>query len=151
MTSGIVMLTRRSALTGTVIVLVSGLAGFLVARSSAATTPQAGAAANAYGPLPPGSGQTRLAALAQVPPGGGVVLDSADIVLTLDRAGALNAFSATCTHQGCRVNAVQDGQILCPCHGSRFDAGTGAVLAGPAPRPLPRVAVVVRDGTVYET
>jgi len=149
--SSIRALTRRSVLTGTAVALVSGLAGFLLARNSSAAEPQAGAAANAYGPLPPGSGQTRLAALAQVPPGGGLVLESADIVLTLDRAGALNAFSATCTHQGCRVNAVQDGQILCPCHGSRFDAGTGAVLAGPAPRPLPRVAVVVRDGTVYET
>lgn len=46
------------------------------------------------------------------------------------------AYSLICTHQGCAA-AVQDGtQIVCPCHGSRFDAN-GNVINGPAARPLP--------------
>jgi Rieske Fe-S protein len=61
----------------------------------------------------------------------------------------VHGFSAVCTHQGCTVGSVSGGAIVCPCHGSQFNAQTGAVIAGPAPRPLPKVAVVVRNGNVY--
>jgi Rieske Fe-S protein len=44
---------------------------------------------------------------------------------------------------------VENGAISCPCHGSRFDAATGAAVQGPATRPLGEVAVVVRDGNVF--
>ena len=58
------------------------------------------------------------------------------------------AFSAKCTHQACTVEP--DGQKLsCPCHGSSFAAATGEVLGGPAPSPLRKVEVVVRDGGVF--
>ena len=56
-----------------------------------------------------------------------------------------------CTHQGCTVASVANGVITCPCHGSQFDAQTGAVIAGPAPRGLSAIPVVVRDGEVYTT
>jgi thiosulfate dehydrogenase [quinone] large subunit len=49
---------------------------------------------------------------------------------------------------GCEVNQVSDGKIKCPCHFSVFDASTGAVVSGPAPAPLPKVAVTVSDGQV---
>jgi Rieske Fe-S protein len=71
-----------------------------------------------------------------------------DVVLT--RSGStVHGFSATCTHQGCTVNQVSDGTIDCPCHGSKFDAATGAVVTGPAPAPLPPVRVTVRNGEVF--
>ena len=35
-----------------------------------------------------------------------------------------------CTHQGCEVNA-QPHYLVCPCHGSEFDAN-GNVVQGPA-------------------
>ncbi len=58
------------------------------------------------------------------------------------------ALSQRCTHQKCNVDyAPEYGIILCPCHGARFSL-TGAVLAGPAPRPLDRYATMVRDGQV---
>lgn len=34
-------------------------------------------------------------------------------------------------------------------HGSQFSAVNGAVIQGPATRPLPPVAIAVRDGYVY--
>lgn len=48
------------------------------------------------------------------------------------------AFSMACTHEGCPTNIVNAQRFDCPCHGSRFDAN-GAVLNGPADRPLQRL------------
>lgn len=54
-----------------------------------------------------------------------------------DGTGAVHAFSARCPHLGCAVRwSPQEKSWDCPCHGSRFDAVTGAVLNGPAQRPL---------------
>jgi glycine/D-amino acid oxidase-like deaminating enzyme/nitrite reductase/ring-hydroxylating ferredoxin subunit len=55
-----------------------------------------------------------------------------------DPEGQLLAVSMRCTHLGClvRFNAAERSWD-CPCHGSRFDVD-GAVLEGPATRPLPR-------------
>jgi glycine/D-amino acid oxidase-like deaminating enzyme/nitrite reductase/ring-hydroxylating ferredoxin subunit len=54
-----------------------------------------------------------------------------------DEEGELHLHSARCTHLGCIVkfNAAERTWD-CPCHGSRFDAGDGTVLEGPAVRPL---------------
>jgi len=57
------------------------------------------------------------------------------------------AFSAVCTHLGCTV-APAGGELDCPCHGSVFSATTGAVINGPASRPLAAVAVKVDGGNV---
>jgi glycine/D-amino acid oxidase-like deaminating enzyme/nitrite reductase/ring-hydroxylating ferredoxin subunit len=55
-----------------------------------------------------------------------------------DEEGELHLHSARCSHLGCIVkfNAAEHTWD-CPCHGSRFDARDGAVLEGPAVRPLP--------------
>jgi cytochrome b6-f complex iron-sulfur subunit len=51
------------------------------------------------------------------------------------------AVSRTCTHLGCRVNFLEDRQIIeCPCHQSRFTP-QGKRLAGPAKRNLPAFPV----------
>lgn len=64
--------------------------------------------------------------------------------------GELVAYSAVCTHQGCIVNYQQQSQkLVCPCHGGVFDpAEGGAVVSGPPPTPLPKVAFEIRDGKV---
>jgi ubiquinol-cytochrome c reductase iron-sulfur subunit len=58
------------------------------------------------------------------------------------------AYSKLCTHAGCPVGLYQelDQQLLCPCHQSLFDVLTGAnPVFGPAPRPLPQLALRVDD------
>lgn len=142
------MLSRRSVLRGSGVVAVGAVVGYALTRSSdAARGTGAAAAANAYGPAPVAGAPTALAALADVPDGGGLVLGDERVVLT--RSGdEVRGFSATCTHQGCTVDRVADGRIGCPCHGSVFDAGTGAVLQGPATEALPPVTVDVVDGSV---
>lgn len=146
-------ISRRAALRGLGVTVVGAVAGYLVARNSGAANPAtATTAANGYGPTygtSTGTGGRLLARLGQLRPGGGIVLADQNVVVTLGSDSTVHAFSATCTHQGCTVSAVQNGVISCPCHGSQFDARTGAVVAGPAPRALPSVPVVVRNGAVY--
>jgi cytochrome b6-f complex iron-sulfur subunit len=96
----------------------------------------------------PGSGS--LAELSAVPVGGAIAAKGTNgepIVIAQPEAGKVVAFSAVCTHRGCTV-APSGKKLVCPCHGSRFDAFTGAVLAGPASSPLPAVAVTVDGGNV---
>ena len=52
--------------------------------------------------------------------------------------GKLYAFDDTCTHAGCSLASGKlDGTtVTCPCHGSQFDVTSGAVLRGPARRPV---------------
>ena len=55
------------------------------------------------------------------------------------------AVSRTCTHLGCRVNFLEDKQLIeCPCHQSRFTP-QGERLAGPAQRNLPVFSVEVEQ------
>lgn len=84
-----------------------------------------------------------LTSVSDVPVGGGVVLPQQAVVVTQPEAGTFRGFDATCTHAGCLVADVVDGQIVCSCHGSRFSAGDGSVVQGPATAPLPSVAVSV--------
>lgn len=60
--------------------------------------------------------------------------------------GTVHAVSVDCTHLGCTVkwNSAERSWD-CPCHGSRFDCD-GAVLDGPAVRPLSQVEVEIDQG-----
>ncbi len=142
-------LTRRAVMRGSGVVAVGAVLGFVWARRSdaARATGPSGAAANGYGPTASSGGGGQLAALADVPVGGGLVLADQHVVLT--RSGdEVHAFSATCTHQGCTVDGVTDGRITCPCHGSVFDATTGKVVQGPATTGLAPVDVTVTAGEI---
>jgi Rieske Fe-S protein len=77
-----------------------------------------------------------------VPVGGATIFADRAVVVTQATAGEFAAFSTACPHQGCNVNAVEGTEIICPCHGSRFDLG-GAVLTGPAEAGLTSVPVAV--------
>lgn len=53
-------------------------------------------------------------------------------------SGGIYAFDDTCTHAGCSLARGElDGTtVTCACHGSQFDVTSGAVLRGPAQRPV---------------
>ena len=121
------------------------------ATSSGTTSPTA--AASSPGPTPESSQDSSTPAgtavpVSQVPVGGGVVLQSAPVVVTQPRAGVFKAFSAVCTHQGCTVAGVQGGVIVCPCHNSTFSITDGSVQGGPAPAALAPVGVTVSGSNV---
>ena len=146
-------LSRRSVLNGSLVVAAGAVVGYLVTRSSSAVDAATAAGANGYGPAggtgpAGGGGDSPLAEVADLPDGGGLVLGDQHVVLVRE-GDQVHGLSATCTHQGCTVSGVADGRITCPCHGSVFDAATGAVVTGPASTPLPAVPVEVRAGAVY--
>ncbi|UOZ02500.1 ubiquinol-cytochrome c reductase iron-sulfur subunit [Amycolatopsis sp. WQ 127309] len=93
---------------------------------------------------------TPLVALADVPVGQAKAAkapDGSDVIVARTSDSAVAAFSAICTHQGCTV-APKGADLVCPCHGSVFNALTGEVKQGPANKPLPAVAVKVENGKV---
>lgn len=62
------------------------------------------------------------------------------------------AYEQQCTHLTCPVIPdVAHGELHCPCHEGIFDLLSGRPLAGPPRRPLARVLLEVREGTVYAT
>jgi cytochrome b6-f complex iron-sulfur subunit len=100
---------------------------------------------------PKARGGKAIAEVSEVAPGSALQFKesgSPAVLVHLD-SGDFVAYSAVCTHQGCTV-AYQNGQLACPCHGSVYDPANGAeVVAGPAPRPLPKIPVKVSGGEVF--
>ncbi|MET9634006.1 Rieske (2Fe-2S) protein [Lentzea sp. NPDC006480] len=133
--------SRRAALCGIVVALAVP-SGFVTACSS----PSGSAPASPTGSA--GKAGTALVALADVPEGGGALVDGPGgkkIVVARISASEVKAYDATCTHQGSTVAEPSGGTITCPSHGSQFGAADGAVKKGPATSGLRAVAVRI-DG-----
>ncbi|KOU13770.1 hypothetical protein ADK52_37960 [Streptomyces sp. WM6372] len=111
------------------------------APGDAQAQPSAGAAAG-------GGGGQALAQTSDIPVGGGKVFKDQKVVVTQPMAGQFKAFSATCTHQGCSVATVKDGNIVCPCHQSLFKISDGTVAGGPATRPLAAAKIAVEGDKI---
>ncbi len=157
---------RRIFLDGGIAAVALGGAGLLAGSLTATFVrkkpePAAGAAltpgqpsgaasggAAAGGGTAGGAGKVSVA-VADVPVGGSATVKdpaSGDAVYIVQpKAGQYCGFSSICTHAGCTVDPPKGGQFSCPCHGSKFDAATGAVLTGPAVKPLPKYTVS-KDG-----
>lgn len=120
------------------------------ASSSSSSSPATPGAAGASSTATPGAEAPAGldVATSTVPVGGGVVVADAAVVVTQPAAGTFKAFSAICTHQGCPVTKVENGKILCPCHGSEFDITSGAPTAGPARQPLEAKTATVSGSNV---
>ncbi len=89
-----------------------------------------------------------IATTDEVPVGGGAVFSEHEVVVTQPEEGTFRAFSTSCTHEGCPVDEVAEGQIHCPCHGSRFSIEDGSPVEGPAQSPLEEVQIRVDGDSV---
>jgi nitrite reductase/ring-hydroxylating ferredoxin subunit len=139
------VVNRRNVLAGTGIVAV----GVVVAAcSSSADVAPSATADTAIEGTKVGATGTVLAAVADVPVGGGVVISDPPVVVTQPKAGEIKGFTAICPHAGCLVGSVTKDEIICPCHGSRFSAVDGSVIAGPAQEGLSAAAVSVQGTNV---
>lgn len=107
-----------------------------VSSTVSSQAPEAGAA---------DSGANALATTADIPEGGGKVFKDQKVVITQPAAGQFKAFTSVCPHQGCDVDKIVDGNIVCPCHSSKFKIADGSVVDGPAKQPLEEKAIKV-DG-----
>ena len=137
--------------------VAAGAGGGTTAATTASTSSPATSPASSSDSSPASSpsdsgaaGGASLVALASVPVGGSVSAKGTDgkpILVAQPTAGTVVAFSAICTHMGCTVKPAGK-EFHCPCHGSVYDAMTGAVKHGPAPSPLASVQVHVANGQV---
>lgn len=136
--------------------VLAGLAGTATVAVAACSSSKKTASSTSGGSSSSGSSSTgsssaeALATVADIPVGSAVSAkgpDGAPILITRTGPATVAAFSAKCTHMGCTV-AAKGKEFVCPCHGSRYDAATGKVLNGPAPKPLPPVSVKVVGGKV---
>jgi Rieske Fe-S protein len=130
---------RRELLAGACLLGLAGSVGACAASGTAGSGNDPAAATKAGNP----SGGTAIGKTSEIPVGGGKVFTDASVVVTQPTAGDYQAFTAICTHARCVVTQVISGTINCPCHGSRFDAATGAVAVGPAKNPLPHAHIQV--------
>ncbi|WP_431998308.1 Rieske (2Fe-2S) protein [Streptomyces fungicidicus] len=71
-----------------------------------------------------------------------------NVVVSRSGDGTLKAYNTVCTHAGCPINKLDGTKLVCPCHGSEFDAITGKVLREPAVAPLKPLTVEVKNGTL---
>ena len=140
------------------VILAGGSTAAAVALAACSSTPDTGAVPANQAPTDAtGSGTepssaatpTEVAKLADIPVGGGIAatLDGQPILLAQPTEGTVVAFSAICTHKGCKVEPAAT-EFDCPCHQSRYDLATGEVLGGPAPRALDPVTVTVDGDSV---
>ena len=96
--------------------------------------------------------QTRKLANANEVPAGDMkrVKTEDQEILLVNPGTGIFALNNKCIHGGCSLlNGKLDGDLLtCPCHSSVFNVRTGAVVNGPATKPQPMYAVIVRNGEI---
>ena len=62
------------------------------------------------------------------------------------------AYSRICTHTSCPVFfRPEQNLIVCQCHGGAYSVVDGSVLAGPPPRPLPKITLERRGDDLVAT
>ncbi|WP_329188721.1 Rieske (2Fe-2S) protein [Streptomyces sp. NBC_01428] len=89
-----------------------------------------------------------LGAESEVAKGGAELYQDQNVVVSRAEDGSLTAFSSICTHAGCAINKLDGTTLVCPCHGSEFDARTGKVLRAPATEPLKALTVEAKNGKI---
>ncbi|MFK0279027.1 Rieske (2Fe-2S) protein [Streptomyces sp. NPDC090499] len=129
--------SRRTLLRGAVVTSVAGLG------AAACKAPGGAATADATPTAP-----VDLGAGSEVAEGGARLHREHNVVVSRSAAGVLKAYSTVCTHAGCPIDRLQGTTLVCPCHGSEFDAVTGKVVRSPATEPLNELPVKESNGRI---
>jgi len=90
-------------------------------------------------------------ALAELAPESAVAVEVGDEELAIVHSGGkVYAIADLCSHAAVPLSEgdVEDGEIECYLHGSRFDLATGRPLGLPATEPVPVYRCHVLDGEV---
>ncbi|MGW7609809.1 Rieske (2Fe-2S) protein [Streptomyces sp. NPDC054766] len=128
--------SRRTVLRGAALTPVAGLGLAACSGGSGGGTPATPTAAVVLG------------ADSEVAKGGAQLYQDQNVVVSRAENGSLKAFSSICTHAGCAINKLEGTTLVCPCHGSEFEASTGKVLRAPATVPLHELSVEERNGKI---
>jgi 3-phenylpropionate/trans-cinnamate dioxygenase ferredoxin subunit len=72
------------------------------------------------------------------------------LIVVVNLGGEFFALEDVCTHDGGPLGegTLEDGQLVCPRHGARFDVRTGDALKMPAFEPVPTYEVRVENGDI---
>jgi len=100
------------------------------------------------------SSELKIASLSSLPRGSATTFrypgGDDPCLLVHDHDGQLYAYSQSCTHLSCAVvPEIERGLLRCPCHEGYFELRSGKNVAGPPPRPLPRIMLAVRGDDVF--
>ncbi|MYV44845.1 Rieske (2Fe-2S) protein [Streptomyces sp. SID2888] len=128
--------TRRTVLRGAALTPVAGLGLAACSPGGQGARPAAPTAPVTLGPE------------SEVPKGGAKLYRDANVVVSRAADGSLKAYSSICTHAGCAINKLSGTTLICPCHGSEFDALDGKVVQSPASLPLTELSVEVKNGGI---
>lgn len=65
--------------------------------------------------------------------------------------GNIYVLEDECTHMECPLSEglVDDGEIVCPCHGARFNLATGEPVTLPAEEPVQTYEPLIEEGVIY--
>ena len=129
--------SRRQVLQGAGAVTVATASAGLLSACGGSSSPSAASTA-ADGAVVVPAADTEV--------GGSTYYPDAKVIVSQPQDGTFVAFDSTCPHQGCRVSDTYGGDLLCPCHGSRFDPATGDVVEGPATTGLTVLEVTAEGG-----
>src|SRR3989442_11767562 len=94
---------------------------------------------------------TRVASTSEIPNGKmKKVMVGSQQVLVSNVKGKYYAIGNVCTHLGGPLDRgiLEDREVQCPLHGSRFDVTTGQVKRGAATRPELVYDIKVEDGSI---
>ncbi|MEV0169873.1 Rieske (2Fe-2S) protein [Streptomyces sp. NPDC050803] len=127
--------SRRTVLRGAALTPVAGLG--MAACSPGGTTTDAT-------PTAP----VDLGAESEIAKGSAKLYRDHNVVVSRAEDGTLKAYSTICTHALCPINKLEGTKLICPCHGSEFDATTGEVLHAPATVALNGLSVEAKGGRI---
>lgn len=73
-----------------------------------------------------------------------------DDFIIVNQNNSITVLSSHCTHLGCKISKIEQGNFICPCHGSEYDL-QGKVIKGPAHKNLEIIpSKIVNEGKTIE-